>query len=113
MSDVVNAIALAAAFGAITQAAQHYFPWGLIYRRELPKVPAYIMGTLGWVLPLTVLFWAWDSSLVAVPRWMYLVAVWACVSASGLAVVAVRGLDWVLDRVVRSFECEERNEAQA
>lgn len=112
-SELVNGIALAAAFGALQQVAQHYFPWGLVFRGELPKVPAYVMGTLGWVLPLTVLFWGWDANLVNVPRWLHLVAVWACVVSSGLAVVLVRGLDWVLDRVTRSFEHEERDEAQA
>lgn len=112
MSELVNDIALAAAFGALQQVAQHYFPWGLIFRAELPKVPAYIMGTLGWVIPLTVLFWAWDANLVDIPRWMHLAAVWACVSASGMAVVLVRGLDWIMDRVTRSFEQEERDEAQ-
>lgn len=113
MNELVNGIALAAAFGALVQIAQHYFPWGLVFRGELPKVPAYIMGTLGWVLPLTVLFWGWDANLVDVSRWMHLVAVWVCVSASGLAVVLTRAIDWALDRITRSFEHEERDEAQA
>lgn len=112
MSDSVVGIAIAAAFGAVVQIAQHYFPWGLVFRGELPKVPAYIMGTLGWVVPLTVLFWAWDANLVDVPRWMHLVAVWVCVSASGLAVVLTRVIDWALDRIVQSFEQDERHEAK-
>jgi hypothetical protein len=112
-SEIVNGIVLAAAFGALQQVAQHYFPWGLVFRGELPKVPAYIMGTLGWVIPLTILFWHWDLTVFMAPRWAHLVAVWACVGASGFAVIFVRGLDWVMDRVTRSFEHEERDEAQA
>lgn len=112
-SEIIKGIALAAAFGAIQQVAQHYFPWGMIFRKELPRVVAYIIGTLAYLMPLTVLFWHWDLTVFMVPRWAHLVAVWACVGASGFAVIFVRGLDWVLDRITRSFEHEERDEAKA
>lgn len=109
---IIIQIALAALVGAMQQIIQHYFPWQMIFGKELPRVMAYIIGTLAFMVPLTVLFVIWDQ-VGCYPRLAHLAAVWACVAASGLAVIVVRGIDWILDRVRRSYEHEEMDDAKA
>lgn len=110
--EIISQIALAALVAGMQQIIQHYFPWGLIFRRELPRVLAYIVGTLAFMVPLTWLFVIWELGGVHA-SYAHLVAAWACVGASGLAVVLVRGIDWLLDRVLRSYEHEEIDDAKA
>jgi hypothetical protein len=108
-TNILLQIALAALVGAMAQGLEHYFPWGMLFRKELPRLLAYILGTLGYVVPLTVLFVHWERTLWIPPHWSHLVALWACVAASGVTVLLVRGLDWLLDRLTRSYEHEERD----
>jgi hypothetical protein len=109
--EILSQIALAALVSGMQQCIQHYFPWGLIFRRELPRVIAYAIGTLAYIVPLTVLFIQWDKCNVTAPG-IHLLALWVCVSASGAAVILVRGIDWMLDRVRRSYEDEELSDAK-
>jgi hypothetical protein len=102
---VVTGIALSARVSALVQAVSHWFPWRLVLGRELPRVWAYIVGVLGFLAPLTVLFWSWEA-------WMYLAALWACVVSSGLAVVLAYAIDGVANRVDMSHELEEIHEAK-
>jgi hypothetical protein len=110
-TKVLMDIAMAALVGAMQQAIQHYFPWGLVFRRELPRVVAYIIGTLAYLIPVTVLYAHWAMIGIA-NNWSHLIALWACVAASGLSVILVRVVDWALERITRSFEHEERDDAK-
>lgn len=110
--EIMTHIGIAALVSGMQQMIQHYFPWGLVFRRELPRVMAYIIGTLAYMVPLTCLFVYWESHQVAA-HYAHLAAVWACVSASGAAVVLARLIDWALDRVLRSYEHEELDDVKA
>jgi hypothetical protein len=108
---IVIGIALAALVSALVQAISHWFPWRLALGRELPRVWAYVVGVLGFLLPVTVLYWRWDVVGLMV-AWSHLVALWACVVASGLAVVLGYAIDGIANRVRLSHELEELHEAQ-
>lgn len=108
--QIIAQIALAALIGAMQQAIQHWFPWRLFLRRDLPRVAAYIIGTLAYLLPLSILFIHWQQQAYPLSSYTYLAAVWACVIASGLTVLIVRAIDWGMDRITRSYEGEEREQ---
>jgi len=109
--SIVIGIALSALVSALVQTVSHWFPWRLVLGRELPRVWAYIVGVLGFLLPVTVLFWRWDAAGL-MEAWAHLVALWACVLASGLAVVLAYAIDSVANRVRLSHELEELYEAK-
>ena len=102
-------ILLAALVGAMQQAIQHWFPWRLVFKKELPRVMAYTIGTLGYLVPVSVLYWHWDQVGTAA-AYMHLVALWSCIVASGMAVVITRAVDWLLDDVSRLHETKQREE---
>ena len=106
--DIVTEIALAALIGAMQQVSQHYFPWPMIFRRELPRVPAYVMGTLAYLVPVTVVYAHWELSNSVLPEWAHLAALWASVVASGAAVVLVRFIDWAMGAASAIRESGER-----
>jgi hypothetical protein len=54
----------------------------------------------------------WDANLIDVPRWMHVVALWACVLAPGLAVVLAYSIDGIANRVRMLHELEECYEAR-
>jgi hypothetical protein len=110
-TEFLSQIALAALVGAMQQVIQHYFPWRLLLRVELPRVAAYVIGTLAYLVPLSVLFALWDKTLVLVPHWAHLLAVWACVGASGAAVALVRSADWMLETAWNAREARLREKA--
>ena len=93
--------------------AQHYFPWGMLLRRRLPRLAAYTLGMLGVILPLSGLYLYWSAHP---PVWIHahLFALWAATIAGGLAVTGAYALDALLAQLVRLRELEERlNERQA
>ena len=94
---------LAALIAALIQAVEHWFPWRMVLARDLPRIPAYILGVLGVALPLSGLYWYWNS-------WNELVALWLVIVAAGATVMGTYAIDWMLDRVRQSYEYEERNE---
>jgi phosphate/sulfate permease len=100
------AIFLAALVAALIQMTLHWFPWRMVLGKDLPRISAYVLGVLGFALPLSVLLWHWQS-------WLELLAVWAVVAASGVAVASAYGTDWMLDRVRRSYEHEELDNVTA
>jgi hypothetical protein len=108
ISTLIHQIALAALVGAMQQAIQHWFPWKLVFGRNLHRVVAYIIGTLGYLVPLTVLFAHWDMAALYVPRYVHLAAVWSCVLASGLAVLFTRAVDAVAALVWSAKEARQR-----
>jgi hypothetical protein len=111
MIELIHEVALAALIGAMQQAIQHWFPWRLVFHRELPRVVAYIIGTLGYLIPLTVLYVHWGQSGDVLPVWAHLSALWACVVASGGMVLFVRAVDWLLDIRVSLRESRQRERA--
>lgn len=92
----------------LIQMVQHWFPWRMALGGELHRVLAYVLGVLGIVLPLTVLYWNLEQT-----RGLHVLALWACVTASGMAVMGAYGLDWLLNRVRKSYEHEELDNAKA
>jgi hypothetical protein len=103
---MIEHLAQAAVIAALIQWIAHWFPWRMLIGRELPRVAAYAVGVLGFMTPLSVLFieqQAWDALLAA----------WAVVAASGMAVMGAHAADWVMDRVRRSYEHEELIHAKA
>jgi len=97
---MITEIWLAALIAGLIQLIEHWFPWRMFLGRDLPRLAAYILGVLGFLVPLTWLF-------VIYQEWVGLIAIWAVVVASGAAVAWAYGVDWVMDRVRRSYEHEE------
>lgn len=108
---IALSIALAAVVSALIQLVSHWFPWRLVLGRNLPRVAAYVVGVLGFLLPVTGLYWYWDAHQV-MAAWLHLVALWACVSASGLAVVLGYAIDCIANRVRLAQELQELYEAR-
>lgn len=106
--EPVFQIGIAALVGALAQAVQHWFPWHTVFGRELHRVVAYVIGTLAYLVPVSVLFAYWDVTGWAVPSYLHLVTVWACVIASGLAVLFVRCIDWVAALIWAAREASQR-----
>lgn len=104
---IVHEIFLAALVGAMQQAIQHWFPWRMLFKTELPRVVAYTIGTLGYLVPVSVLYWYWEMNGSVMP-YAHLVALWSCVVGSGMAVVITRSVDWLLDVVSRLAETKQR-----
>jgi len=85
---------------------EHWFPWQFVLRRKLPRLAAYVMGLLGILAPITYLYYRWVVS-PQVGQWLHLVALWAVVLSSGFAVALAYAFDWVVSRVILSFELNE------
>jgi uncharacterized membrane protein len=109
--ELVIEVSLAAVVAALIQCVSHWFPWRGALQRELPRIPAYILGMLGILLPVSVLYWHWDVNAVGLPQHAYLVGLWVCVVASGLAVLIVYWIDWLVDVLARLRESNEREDA--
>lgn len=92
----------------LIQLVLHWFPWRMLMGRDPYRSLAQSLGVLGIVLPLSVLYSNWEVSTS-----LHLIALWACVLASELAMLGAHGLDWVIERVRRSYEHEELNNAKA
>lgn len=93
-------------FAVCVMLIEHWFPWQMVLRRKLPRLAAYVMGLLGIIGPLTILYWRWGSE-PPVSQWFYLLALWAVVLSSGVAVALAYLFDWVTGRVALSFELGE------
>ncbi len=109
----MNTIISSAVISGLIQMVLHWFPWRMIMGHGIPRILAYILGVLGIVLPLSALFIQWQQVGVVPDEWQHLLALWACVLSSGLAVIAAYGFDWVLNRVRKSYEHEELDNAKA
>lgn len=85
---------------------EHWFPWRLLLRRDLPRIAAYTMGVLALILPLSVLYWRWSLAGLADQRG-YLIALWAVTLAGGAAVAGAYVVDWLLGRLALAIELQE------
>lgn len=103
-------VGLAVLAAVLLLLVEHWFPWGMMMGRELPRLWAYVLGVLAMFLPLTGLLWAWDVRGVVIRGWMVIAAMWLVVISSGLAVALAWGIDdWLdlrLDREVAEGERE-------
>lgn len=111
LSPFLAQILLAALVSSLQQAVQHWFPWRMLLRRDLPRVAAYVIGTLAYLVPLTILFLWWEQATASVPPYLHLLAVWACVGSSGAAVILVRAADWFMDEMLQHQEEKELHHA--
>jgi len=83
-----GAIALTALVTVLLLLVEHWLPWQMFLRRELPRLAAYILGSLAIAVPLSVLF-ACEAS------WYELAALWIVIVAGGLAVMLAYLVDWI------------------
>ena len=97
-------IAIAVVVAALAMLSLHWLPWRMLLGRDLPRPAAYILGTLGMAMPLTGLFAAWGA-------WWAMLALWAVVAGSGLAVLGAYLFDAWLHHRQAHKESEEREEA--
>lgn len=79
----------------------HYFPWRLIFGKDLPRLLAYGFGVLGLMVPFTVWLLERGNQEIAIMLWLVL-------SAGGLAVGALYLFDWVIIQVWSKREAEQR-----
>lgn len=99
-------IVLTCLFSVLIMWVEHWFPWRILIRRDLPRLAAYVIGTSGVIIPISYLFWLWTHTPPPSNN-LFLIALWADVIASGLAVGLAYGLDWVVARVALSFDLAE------
>lgn len=66
---MTHEIGITGLVAALVLAIQHWFPWQKLFRAPLPRLVAYIMGTLALMVPLTALaVWTGETTMaVAIP----------------------------------------------
>lgn len=102
--DEIVGIGVAVLVAGLGELVLHWLPWRLLLGGELPRPPAYVLGTLAIALPLTGLFFAWGL-------WAAAVALWSVVIGAGVAVLGAYLLDgWLENRLGRA-EAEVRERA--
>jgi hypothetical protein len=80
----------------------HYFPWRKILKgKDLPRVAAYALGVLGLMVPFTVWLLGKGERDIALTLWLAIVA-------GGTMVLALYGLDHVIDLEWKVREGTER-----
>ncbi len=93
----------------LLMAVEHYLPWeSILHGRKLPRLAAYIMGTLGLVLPLT---WEYGRNYLQNDNQYALEAasdLWLVVIAGGVTVILIWLLDGWLTFSLKAEEGEER-----
>ncbi len=101
-------IYLAALIVFLSQLTLHYAPWPMLFQgKPLHPLVNYSTGVLAMVVPLTVLYWYWQRTWYWVLN-AHLIALWAVVLASGLAVGGAYLLDAILVRTARARELAEQ-----
>ena len=89
----------------LIQFGSHFVPWGPIFgKREIGKLPAYVIGTL----TNSLIF----SAFFLLAGQLYPIAIlWAVVIASGAGVFAAYGLEWAIKTRSRASDAEQREES--
>lgn len=86
----------------LAEALLHYIPWTLLLNgKRLHPTAAYILGVLGFLLPLSA-WLLWKGQCLA------LLAVWVAVIAAGVPVLGFYLFDYVIDLVWSNREHRER-----
>lgn len=97
-------ILISALISALILLVQHLLPWPRLIGQELPpRIAAYVMGVLGLLFPLSILYAVWE-------QWIALLALWIVVIAGGAAVMLAYAIEDWLDYRIRATEAEEREE---
>lgn len=97
-------IAAMVALVVISEAFLHYFPWRKILKgRELPRVAAYVLGILGLMVPFTI----W---LIGLGNYDIAKTLWLIIVSGGASVLALYGLDYVVELEWRVKEGTERED---
>lgn len=99
-------ITVAALIAVLILWVEHWFPWRLMLKQDLPVIARYVLGCLGFLLPVSALYAGWFGEQPSNPAG-YLIALWAVVLASGVAVVSSYGVDWLLHRLAVIVEQRE------
>lgn len=79
----------------------HYFPWRLIFKRQLPRIPSYTLGVLAIFIPFSI--WLCDHNYQQV-----LATLWIAIGSAGASVAFWYFIDWLLDKVNAANESQER-----
>lgn len=111
-----------ALIAALVILVQHYFPWRLVLKRDLPRQAAYVLGVLAILVPFSYLLLLWikewsDPVGYPLPAGALLdagevlrrviIGLWTVVLASGIATLGAYLLDWLLERVALAGELAE------
>lgn len=120
MMDWQHQVAITALITFLIEIIEHYFPWRMLLRRDLPRLAAYVLGVSGLVVPLSLLLLLWidqyhvsfpipDAYLIPASQiaLQSLVAVWATVLAGAIAVLGAYILDWLMGRINLAEELTE------
>jgi len=94
-------ISIAALVSALVICAEHYLPWRRLFGADLPRVAAYVLGSLAIALPLTALF-------LVTGQYQAAGAMWVVFASAGGTTVGCYLLDTFLDNRSRAKEAEER-----
>lgn len=115
-------VGITALITALVLLVEHYFPWRLVLKRDLPRQAAYVLGVLAILLPFSCLLLLWIREWSApfgypLPAGVLLdpgealrrvlVALWAVVLASGVSTLGAYLLDWLLERIALAGELAE------
>lgn len=101
------AMIIAAVVALLSVLTLHYFPWQALMKKELPRIPAYVLGVMAMAFPLTVLFLlfqVWTNTEV-------LVSLWLVIGAAGSGTILAHNLDSWIYHKTRADETEEREKA--
>ena len=88
----------AAVMAALAELVLHYFPWQMVIHRKLPRPMAYILGVLGFTLPITWLWWG---------QWSLVCDLWIVIIVAGLAVIMAYVVDYLIHALRRGHEAQE------
>jgi len=83
------------------EAFLHYFPWRLVFKKELPRIIAYTLGVLGILLPFSA--WLYEQGYTQV-----LFTLWITTVSAGASVCLWYLVDWLLERINTASEAHHR-----
>lgn len=93
----------AAAITLLSVLVVHYLPWQLMLGRPLPRILAYILGTLAIAVPTSMLGTMLQMAGADLLRWL-----WMLCLVGGLGTLSAHGLDSYLVHRARAVEGEQR-----
>jgi len=103
---MTNQILLTALVTWLALWVEHWFPWRLLLRQDLPNLASYVLGVLALVGPLSVLYWHWTVRGIDGLH-LHLIALWIIVIVGGMAVSCAYLIDWLLGRLALATELGE------
>lgn len=101
-----QAILIAAIITFLAIVAEHYFPWRQILHRDLPPIPAYVLGILAIALPFSVLILMQRD----MPATTVLIAFWTLTVVAGATTLLAHMVD---DQLAAREQADERQQREA